>query len=353
MYVFGDSTVDSGWWKGALTTPSQCGPVTTPCETGNPTKDSKISDAIAAANGAPVSGAGVGVGQMNTQYIAQHFLLSAEPANQGGTNFAIAGSVSAPLPTIFNGNVMPLGGNGNLNVNPSLPATNVQISTYLAAHAGAADPGSLYLISSGGNDITYAKDNVAAGDQQAFLSAQASALAIAIQSLQLDGAQHIVVYGAQGSGGLAQFWTSQLFGDLNTLNVAYTGADIAGLIQTVENNPTQYGFTSTTVHQGVPGSNTESACVAGLGATGWGQFCGNVTDPQPNFSHLFDANAEGDRFWADDQHLSDAGQQIEANYVIGLLEPTPLPGAVWLLGSVLVGSAGVGGWRKSKRAAKS
>jgi hypothetical protein len=39
LFVFGDSTVDSGWWVGSVATPPQCGAVTTPCETGSAGKD--------------------------------------------------------------------------------------------------------------------------------------------------------------------------------------------------------------------------------------------------------------------------------------------------------------------------
>ena len=73
--VFGDSTVDSGWWDVAV--PSHNG-------TGNPTKDALISSALAnGSNGAPV-----GAGQlMNSQILASDFGLTANPANQpGGTN---------------------------------------------------------------------------------------------------------------------------------------------------------------------------------------------------------------------------------------------------------------------------
>jgi outer membrane lipase/esterase len=325
VYVFGDSTVDGGWWKGALN--GQCGPVASPCATGNATKDSKIFDAIqAGGNGAPV-----GVGTMNTQLIAQHYGLSALPANQsGGTNFAISGALSAnvvdPNPAIV----------GNLNANPNLPATAAQISSYLAAHANAADPSALYLVSSGGNDITYAQDHfMGLANREAFLQPRAAALAASIQTLALDGAQHIVVYGTQGSGNLALFWTSQLFADLAALNVKFIGADIAGFIENVEQNPTAFGFTAGTVMPGIDGpTNTQSACIAGVGATGWGQFCGNVTTPQMNFAHLRDANAEQESFWADDQHLSAAGQALEAEFVIAQIE-SPLPGALPLFVSGL------------------
>jgi hypothetical protein len=42
FFAFGDSTLDSGWWSGALN--GQCGAVPAPCTTANPTKDSKISN---------------------------------------------------------------------------------------------------------------------------------------------------------------------------------------------------------------------------------------------------------------------------------------------------------------------
>jgi outer membrane lipase/esterase len=116
--VFGDSTVDSGWWAGALQ--GQCGAVTAPCTTGNPTKDTKIQDAIAAGG----TGAPVGVGLMNTQILASKLGLSANPANQpGGTNYAISGSLTAAT-----------AGAGNLNPNPNLPSTIQQIANYLAAN---------------------------------------------------------------------------------------------------------------------------------------------------------------------------------------------------------------------------
>src|SRR5271163_3660923 len=88
--VFGDSTVDSGWWAGALT--GACGAVVAPCTSGDPTFDAKVAAAIAAGG----TGAPVGVGMMNTQYLAGMLGLTAIPANQpGGTDYAISGSKDA------------------------------------------------------------------------------------------------------------------------------------------------------------------------------------------------------------------------------------------------------------------
>jgi hypothetical protein len=41
---FGDSEIDSGWWAGALN--GNCGPVASPCETGDATSDAKIAAAV-------------------------------------------------------------------------------------------------------------------------------------------------------------------------------------------------------------------------------------------------------------------------------------------------------------------
>jgi phospholipase/lecithinase/hemolysin len=121
MYVFGDSTVDSGWWSGALS--GNCGAVAAPCTTGSSSKDALISNAI--ANGG--TGAPVGVGLMNSQILASDFGLTLKPANQpGGTNYAISGSLSAVT-----------AGFGNLNLNANLPSTVGQITTYLGQHVSS------------------------------------------------------------------------------------------------------------------------------------------------------------------------------------------------------------------------
>jgi outer membrane lipase/esterase len=318
--VFGDSTVDSGWWKGALS--GQCGAVSAPCTSGNPNFDTKVQAAIAAGG----TGAPVGVGLMNTQILAAKLGLSAIPANQpGGTNYAISGSKDATS-----------GGLGNLHDNPNLPATTQQISNYLANNGGVASATALYLISSGGNDITYANSNFGTlAAKEAYLAAQAAALVASIKSLQTSGAQNFLIHNLYGTGTLTNFYNQTLAADLLGANVNAKIADIQSLVSTVEANPTAYGFTAATVLPGVPGSGTGSACVAGLGASGWGQFCGNTTTPNSNFSHLRSANSEQTSFFSDDQHFSAAGQAIEANYDFGLLQggvPEPSTWSMMLLG---------------------
>jgi outer membrane lipase/esterase len=333
--VFGDSTVDSGWWAGALN--GQCGGVAAACTSGNPTFDAKVQAAI--ANGG--TGAPVGVGLMNTQILATDLGLTANPANQpGGTNYAISGSKDAVS-----------GGLGNLQPNPNLPSTVRQMSNYLSQNGGVASSTALYLISSGGNDITYANDNFTTlASKEAYLMSQASSLVSGIQSLKAAGAQNFLVYNQYGTGTLANFYNSTLVSDLAAAGITVTSADIQSLVSTVEANPTAYGFTAATVMPGVPGSTTGSACVAGLGASGWGQFCGNTTTPNPNFAHLRTSDSEQTSFFSDDQHFSAAGQQIEANYVFSLLNAVPEP-STWAM--LILGFAGIGFMayrRKSKTA---
>jgi hypothetical protein len=115
---------------------------------------------------------------MHSEVLTGKFGLAATPANVGGTNYAIAGSLSYAV-----------GGDGNLQPNPNLP------STALAAHPTVSNQ-SLVMIGSGGNDVTYARDtfgtsNIAGG--QAFLSNQVNQLVLSISQLQAAGAQTILI----------------------------------------------------------------------------------------------------------------------------------------------------------------
>jgi outer membrane lipase/esterase len=333
---FGDSEIDSGWWAGALN--GHCGPVASPCTTGDTTSDAKIGAAI--DNGG--TGTAVGVGLMNSQIIATHYGLTALPANQtGGTNYAIPGTMDA--------RVGSAPGSANANPNPNLPSTVEQISSYLTA-TGHADPNGLYIISSGGNDVTYANTIAGLTDQETFLSDQAAALTTAIDALQTDGAKTIVVYGLKSSSTLAMYYTSTLFADLTAAGVNFIGADILGLVETVQADPSAYDLLTDT--PGIAGdSNTPSACVAGADATGWGQRCADTTVASDEYAHLRDADAELTSLYSDDEHFSAAGQMIEADYVISLIDKaeTPLPSTVSMFASGL-GILALLGWRRKRNA---
>jgi outer membrane lipase/esterase len=316
--IFGDSSVDSGWWAGAFD--GQCdGMPSGPCTPANfnSQKNRKIAAAIdAGSNGAPV-GAGA---LMNSQLLAGYFGLSADPSNQpGGTNYAISGSTAAEAN----------GAPGNLNQNPLLPSTVEQMANYLTAHGGTANPNGLYLISSGGNDITYSQEDLPNGAaRRAFLDAQADELIEGIGTLKAAGARYFVVdsnHGPGGPGTLGEFYTQQLWTGLADAGVNFVPADISSMVRAVRADPTRFGFTAATVMPGVisGGTSTGSACVIHQGAAnprdGWGQWCVNTTTPSADYAYLASPDAQQTYFYADDSHFSAAGQKIEADYVYGLL----------------------------------
>ena len=313
---FGDSTIDSGWWQAYFATQTT---------NGNQNESNRIKNALAnGTNGAPVGADNLS----NSQLLASLFGLTATPANQsGGTNYAISGAVDAA--TAANGNI------GNLNnstvVNPAntdtgLPSTAQQIANYLNANGGHANPSALYLISSGGNDTTFANDAFGTTAQkQAYVTAQAQNLAAAITGLQAAGAQYIVVHavGTNPSSTLNSLQTQTLWNQLAANGVKFIPSDVPAVVTAAQYNPTLFGFTSSTVSKGTFDGSVGSACHAQTGApsttSGWAQWCANSTTPSGSHAYLTSANSEQTYLYADDQHLSAAGQLMEADYDYSLI----------------------------------
>jgi hypothetical protein len=339
--AFGDSTIDSGWFPTAIAN-------------GDPNnggltlgKASLISNAVAAGG----TGSPVGFGLMNSEVLANDFGYSIVPADSpsGGTDYAIAGATSAEdaggtvytnTPASPGTNVTDPGNGpiGNLNSIKSgvpLPSTVAQIENYLTANGGNADPTALYLIGTGGNDTTFAKDDMPSGtttaQKQAYLLHQADTLASEIETLQSKGAETIIVHTLSGdnggglttNGNFAAIFDTELFSQLDAAGVSYIKSDLAAMKAAIVANPTKFGLTASTVDVGTPMSTTTSSAFIDFDSknidTGWGQWGAPTGVYSTNYAYLRAPNAEYTSLYSDDQHFSTQGQQIEADYDLSLL----------------------------------
>ena len=284
--AFGDSSIDSGYY---FTHPIS----------NNSTLEAQYQAAVAAGGGLPTSLGGV----MNSTLLAQDFGLTATPVGEtGGTNYAASSAtVGTPISALA----------------PTIPS---QMQTYLTSVSNHADSNALYLISGGGNDVTYAESNLSgAAAQDAYMVQQANTLAAAIEQLYAAGARNFLIH-AGGSGSLGNIFNDTLYSDLAAANVSV----IAGLVGTnvknaVNANPAAYGITDTTIPPAGPFTSSTPYNSANGGAdinpipssisAGWARYATQLVSPNAGQAYLY----------ADDQHFSAAGQQIEANYFYNLI----------------------------------
>ena len=277
---FGDSTVDSGWYRN-LAFP-----------TGSAAIDAALPAAV--ANGGGIST--TGPGPVSAQTLAGRFGLSAVPANQGGSNYATGGARNNQ--------------SGSL---PNAVPTATQIQNYLAASAGTANGSALYLIGSGGNDVTLYVNRVnastitlAQGIQS--ITQSASDLVTAIAQLHAAGARTILVpnqpqsFGTATERTLRTSYDNALWQGLAATGVNFIPVDFNAVIRAVAANPSSFGF--------IAGAGPACVPQAGL-TTGYAILCTPLTLVAPNAAqtHLF----------ADDVHLSTAGQKVLADYEYGLI----------------------------------
>ncbi len=297
FFGFGDSTIDSGWYRNATT--------------GNPGFDIRLRAAVAAGG----RGSPVGVGLMNSEVLAAFFGLTAIPANQpGGTNYAVSGARSDLVNGVGSG--LFLG---------AVPVTT-QINDYLASTNGVANRNALYLISAGGNDSAFTSSNISSGvtpAATAYLTTQADALAGGITKLRNAGARFIVVPNLFAGDPNSPFrfgtiFDDRLWGDLSTAGVNFVPADLRNLRIFIHNNLGAFGLTTD-----APGNvsiNTPSACRTPPGVTSaWGLICTPSTTPNAVTATLTSPTSQQTSLFSDDQHFSAAGQKIVADYIYSLI----------------------------------
>ena len=277
---FGDSTVDSGWYRN-LAFP-----------TGNAAIDAALPAAIASGGGISTTGPG----PVSSQVLANYFGLNATPANQGGSNYATGGARNNQA--------------GSL---PNAVPTVTQIQNYLAANGGAANGNGLYLIGSGGNDVTLYANQVtggtitlAAGTQDVTQSA--NDLVAAISQLHAAGARYILVpnqpesFNTATDQSLRAAYDNALWWGLASAGVNFIPVDYNAVLRAVTANPAAFGF--------IPAAGPACVPQAGL-TTGYAILCTPLTLVAPDAAqtHLL----------ADDIHLSTAGQKVLADYEYSLV----------------------------------
>jgi len=292
---FGDSTVDSGWYF-------------THTHDLNATAEALYKNAQAAGGGVATS---IG-GRMNSTILASLFGLTAIPVGEpGGTNYAAGGAANITY----------------ANYSTLAPNTVSQIGSYLAAVNGAANPNALYLISSGGNDISGAicPGGVCAGNATQLAQASATALAAAVAQLHAAGARYFVVPIAYGAAPLASRTTTAamtdgaynqaLYADLAAAGINFVPVSGKVIADAIGFNSALFGITnvtpgSTVAHQGGacvnpnPGNGT-----GGTIASAWAPYCTTLVAPKAGQTYLY----------ADNEHYSAAGQLIEADYAYSLI----------------------------------
>ena len=304
--AFGDSGIDSGYF------------LYTPIST-DPTKEALYQASAAAGGGIPTSLGGT----MNSTLLAQDFGLTAIPSDApgGGTNYAASGAtVSGAL-------------SGSL-----APSMDTQITNYLLATGGHADPNGIYLITGGGNDEKIA-ENLDPVFGQDYMIASAINLANEIDALYVAGARYIVLE-PSASGPLGTVYTSALQQTLVTLGVPFISAsEGTGVLAPVEADPAAYGITDPDMPPKGPFTGTNAYNPGDTGAdvnpspstitNSWSLYATQLSAPDSGQTDL----------WSDDEHLSAAGQAIEANYLYQLIEnAAPTVGETLTASPLLAGS---------------
>ena len=255
--------------------------------------------------------------------VADEFGASGLPSGAGGTNYAVGGAcVNPDLPCLVSVPVL-----GQI----SLPRIGEQIALHLGSRPdGEADPGALYAVWAGGNDLLDILEAVQMPaqdappvDPEAALTATAAHHVEAIRRLQAAGARHIVVFNLPDAGAtpfarsipvpslpamltaLSADYNEALDDGLASLDDGIVPIDAFGLFDQVLRDPARYGFT-----------NVEGTACAPLSAAVNSLVCGPLGSGLPA-SYVRGANRT--HLFADDKHPSGAGHEMLASAVLAAL----------------------------------
>jgi phospholipase/lecithinase/hemolysin len=320
LWVFGDSTVDTGWYN------------------FRPSGQNQFDQYLSSYNLArpphvpPTYGMGKPTsspGPVSVEVLAGLLGTDVLPAD---TPLVIADAAVAlrepivrpPLPLFFIGTNYATGGARNHDVNtpttglfPNAVPTETQIANYLNQHA--PDGESLYVISSGGNDVGVAPTFA---NPTAYLTGVADSLAAAILTLQQRGARYIIVANLPESFGTAQeqslrhLYNTELMSQLTALGVSYAWGDMNGLRQQIVANPASFRITHTT------NDLADRACTTPDPSSGivsaWAYLCSPISPVSQPISESFAEQA----LFSDNEHWATGGHRILGTYYFCLAEKT-------------------------------
>jgi outer membrane lipase/esterase len=281
MIIFGDSLSDGGFYRRGLNLPSVIGRFTT-----NP---------------------GITAAEM----IGQRYGFNTAPSNvAGGTNYAQGGArVAQPAPGLT-----PPG-------QPERPVST-QIREYLTANGGRADPGALYSVWAGANDVFFNLGAVQAGlvnpnDLPGIIQTAAGAMVTQIGTLKGAGARYVLAYTLPNIGVTPQFGGTPLAATVTSLAAGYNTAlfttlkgagievipvDAFTLLAEIQADFARYGFTNI----------TGTACNLATTPNQSSLFCSPANYTTPTAANTF--------LFADGVHPTSAAHRIVADHAIGLIE---------------------------------
>jgi outer membrane lipase/esterase len=290
---FGDSTIDSGWYRNNIV-----GGV--PFAGGGTTFNNAFPEAVNQGAGRATSS---NPGLMSSELLAAYFGTTARPANDpagGGTNYATSGArnneVNNPGDGLFT---------------QAVP-TVTQINNYLGANGGVANPNALYLISSGGNNVAFAIDNLPANQRAGYVTQAAKDEIAAVVKLNAAGARYIIIpnlpqsFGGTTAQTLRTTYNTALWNGLAAAGVNFIPADFNGLRQEIVAKQAAFGFTFVDIDH--------PACspVGTVDATAL--LCNTTKSP------LVEPNADQTHLFADTAgHFATKGQKIYADYLYSLV----------------------------------
>ena len=260
------------------------------------------------------------------EIVAEAFGASGRNSLAGGPNYAFAGACVNPA-TPCTQNIVP--------------TVTEQIDLHLSAQGGSADPGALYAVWGGANDVADSAVNDTANALGHALAAADVAVA-QIRRLREAGARHVVVANVpdisltpyavnlgplvQGAlGAIAGEYNKKLDAGIRESEDGVVPVNLHALVREIATNPGAYGFTSV----------TGTACGAPNASSAVSILCGPAGSPLPV---TYAPGAGQTHLFADRSHPSGAGHAMMAALVTSALAA---PLQVSLAGEAGAEAAGV------------